>query len=41
MSQKQEFNEKKKLLGDAIKILNEREKEIIEARRLSLKTQKP
>ena len=35
MSQKQEFNEKKKLLGDAIKILNDREKEIIEARRLS------
>jgi RNA polymerase sigma-32 factor len=35
MSQKQEFNEKKKLLGDAINILNDREKEIIEARRLS------
>ena len=35
MSQKQEFNEKKKLLSDAIKILNDREKEIIEARRLS------
>ena len=34
-SQKQEYDEKKELLVDAMKILNEREKEIIEARRLS------
>jgi RNA polymerase sigma-32 factor len=34
-SQKQEFNEKKNLLYEAIEILNPREKEIIEARRLS------
>ncbi len=35
VSQKQEFDDKKELLKDAMKILNEREKEIIEARRLS------
>ena len=35
VSQKQEYDDKKKLLKDAIKILNEREKEIIESRRLS------
>ena len=35
ISQKQEFNEKKELLENAMKILNEREKEIINARRLS------
>ena len=35
ISQKQEYDDKKELLNDAMKILNEREKEIIEARRLS------
>jgi RNA polymerase sigma-32 factor len=35
ISQKQEYDDKKNLLKGAIKILNEREKEIIEARRLS------
>ena len=35
LSQKQEFEDKKELLTDAIKILNDREKEIIEARRLT------
>jgi len=35
ISQKQEYDDKKNLLNDAIKILNTREKEIIEARRLS------
>jgi len=35
VSQKQEYDDKKDLLYDAIKILNDREKEIIEARRLS------
>jgi RNA polymerase sigma-32 factor len=35
MSQKQEFDDKKALLTQAITILNEREKEILEARRLS------
>jgi len=35
VSQKQEYNDKKELLKDAMKILNDREKEIIEARRLS------
>ncbi len=35
ISQKQEYDDKKELLKDALKILNEREKEIIEARRLS------
>ena len=35
VSQKQEYDDKKELLTDAMKILNEREKEIIEARRLS------
>ncbi len=35
ISQKQEYDDKKELLKDAMKILNEREKEIIEARRLS------
>jgi len=34
-SQKQEYNDKKALLESAMKILNEREKEIITARRLS------
>jgi RNA polymerase sigma-32 factor len=35
VSQKQEFDDKKELLNSAMKILNEREKEIIIARRLS------
>ncbi len=35
VSQKQEYDDKKELLNDAMKILNEREKEIIIARRLS------
>ena len=35
ISQKQELNEKKGLLKDAIKILNEREREIIQDRKLS------
>ena len=35
VSQKQEYDDKKELLNDAMKILNEREKEIIDARRLS------
>ena len=35
ISQKQEYDEKKTLLNDAMKILNDREKEIIELRRLS------
>ncbi len=35
VSQKQEYDDKKELLDDAMKILNEREKEIISARRLS------
>ena len=35
VSQQQEFNDKKELLESAMKILNEREKEIITARRLS------
>jgi len=35
ISQKQEYNDKKELLNSAMKILNEREKEIITARRLS------
>ena len=35
VSQKQEYEDKKELLGSAMKILNEREKEIITARRLS------
>jgi len=35
VSQKQEYDEKKDLLEEAMKILNEREKQIIEARRLS------
>ncbi|MBD1172595.1 RNA polymerase sigma factor RpoH [Pelagibacterales bacterium SAG-MED05] len=35
ISQKQEYDDKKVLLDDAMKILNEREKEIINARRLS------
>ena len=35
VSQKQEYDDKKELLIDAMKILNEREKDIIEARRLS------
>ena len=35
ISQQQEFNEKKELLENAMKILNDREKEIINARRLS------
>jgi len=35
VSQKQEYNDKKELLKDAIKILNTREKEILEERRLS------
>ena len=35
VSQKQEFDDKKDLLYDSIKILNDREKEILEARRLT------
>tara|TARA_B100001996_G_scaffold3074_1_gene2671 strand:+ start:1233 stop:2129 length:897 start_codon:yes stop_codon:yes gene_type:complete len=35
ISQKQEFDDKKDLLYDSIKILNNREKEILEARRLT------
>ncbi len=35
ISQKQEFNDKKELLNSAMKILNDREKEIITARKLS------
>ena len=35
ISQQQEYNDKKKLLESAMKILNEREKEIITARRLT------
>ena len=35
VSQKQEYNDKKELLESAMKILNEREKEIITARRLT------
>jgi len=35
VSQKQEYQDKKYLLNDAIKILNDREREIIEARRLA------
>ena len=34
VSQQQEFNDKKELLDSAMKILNEREREIINARRL-------
>ena len=37
VSQKQEYNDKKELLDDAMKILSDREKEIITARRLSEK----
>ncbi len=37
VSQKQEYDDKKELLNSAMKILNEREKEIITARRLSEK----
>tara|TARA_Y100001936_G_C15795640_1_gene518807 strand:- start:386 stop:751 length:366 start_codon:yes stop_codon:yes gene_type:complete len=35
ISQKQEYNDKKDLLNNAMKILNEREKEILISRRLS------
>ena len=35
VSQKQEYDDKKELLGSAMKILNDREKEIITARRLA------
>ena len=35
MSQKQEFDDKKELLNEAMTILNNREKEILEARRLA------
>ena len=35
VAQKQEYDDKKELLDDAMKILNDREKEIIKARRLS------
>ena len=35
LSQKQEYDDKKELLKDAIKVLNEREKEILTARRLT------
>ena len=39
ISQKQEYDDKKILLDDAMQILNEREKEIIKARRLFRKSQ--
>ena len=39
ISQKQEYDDKKELLNNAMKILNDREKEIIIARRLSEKPQ--
>jgi RNA polymerase sigma-32 factor len=39
VSQKQEYDDKKELLDSAMKILNEREKEIISARRLAEKPQ--
>ena len=35
VAQKQEYDDKKELLKDALRILNDREKEIINARRLS------
>ena len=35
MSQKQEFDDKKELLNDAMAVLNDREKEILKARRLT------
>ena len=35
ISQKQEYNDKKELLNNAMEIINDREKEIITARRLS------
>jgi RNA polymerase sigma-32 factor len=35
VSQKQEYDDKKELLYEAMQILNEREKEILQARRLS------
>ena len=35
ISQKQEYDDKKELLNSAMKILNDREKEIISARRLA------
>ena len=35
VSQKQEYDDKKELLNSAMKILNDREKEIIIARRLT------
>jgi RNA polymerase sigma-32 factor len=35
VSQKQEFDDKKELLYEAMQILNDREKEILQARRLS------
>ena len=35
VAQKQEYEDKKELLNSAMKILNEREKEIIKARRLA------
>ena len=35
ISQKQEYDDKKELLNDAMKMLNDREKEIINERRLS------
>ena len=35
VSQQQEYNDKKELLKSAMKILNDREKEIITARRLT------
>ena len=35
VSQRQEYDDKKELLNDAMNILNDREKEIIQARRLS------
>ena len=39
VSQKQEYDDKKELLDSAMKIINEREKEIISARRLAEKPQ--
>ena len=37
ISQKQEFDDKKELLKNAMKILNDREKEIIHCKKISLK----
>ena len=41
MSQKQEFDDKKELLYKAMKILNDREKEIIRSKKIGGKSKKP